>query len=296
MTLRYKYLIFITILLSSCETIVKVDIPQHKPSIVVNSVIDPSEKFQVHLSKSLGSLDSAPLSNINNAEVEVYENDVFIEKLTFEQDGNYSSSNISAKLGRNYKIIAKAAPYDQVSAEARIPQPVSIENIVIKDSAFVDANMGVKSSLSLTINDPGSVRNYYMVELFETDSLYSRLSPKYITPRDPALESDDYSSTFLFSDVHFDGKAYRLEMEFYNWLEGLYDPVTGEYVYPEGKRHYVIEFSTISREYYLYKTSFNKQMMNSFNPFSEPVQVFSNINNGYGIFAGKVKISYQIAK
>jgi hypothetical protein len=295
--MKYIYLIVITIMFASCETIVKVDIPEHKPSIVVNSVIDPSEKFQIHLSKSLGSLDSAPLSNIDNAEVEVYENDVFIEKLTFEQYGYYSSSNISAKLGRNYKIIAKAAPYDQVSAEARIPQPVSIEGIAIKDSAFVDSNMGVKSSLTFTINDPGAIKNYYMLELFQTDSINSFLSPTYLSPRDPALESEDYSEQFLFSDAHFDGKPYRLEMEFYNYYsDGTWDPITGEFIPFEGKRYYVMEFSTISRAYYLYKTSSNKQMMNSYNPFSEPVQVFSNINNGYGIFAGKVKISYQIEK
>jgi hypothetical protein len=280
----------IVLVLTSCETIVQVDIPDHKPSIVINSVIDPTEKFQVHLSKSLGSLDSAPLSNIDNAEVEVYENDVLIEKLKFEESGIYSSSTINAKLGRNYKIVAKAAPFDDANAVARIPEPVSIESIVFKDSAYVDLNMGVKSSISFTIKDPSAIKNYYQVELFQTDSTFSDKNPIFFTPKDPVIEADGFS---YFTDSHFNGKNYKFEMEFYSYGNYSFDPITGEYIPDNGKHYFIMEFSTISREYYLYKTSYDKQFINSFNPFAEPVQVFSNVNNGYGIFAGKVKISYQ---
>ena len=47
------------------------------------------------------------------------------------------------------------------------------------------------------------------------------------------------------------------------------------------------KLSTISEEYYLYGKSYVEQSEAiDFSLFVEPVSVFSNINNGYGIFAG----------
>ena len=44
---------------------------------------------------------------------------------------------------------------------------------------------------------------------------------------------------------------------------------------------------TISEEYYLYGKSYTEQHNSiDFSMFVEPVSVFSNINNGEGIFAG----------
>ena len=39
-----------------------------------------------------------------------------------------------------------------------------------------------------------------------------------------------------------------------------------------------------SEDYYMYKKTFNVYQSVRGNPFAEPVQVFSNIENGYGIF------------
>jgi hypothetical protein len=40
------------------------------------------------------------------------------------------------------------------------------------------------------------------------------------------------------------------------------------------------------REYYFYKKSVMQSFDGQLDPFAEPVQVYSNIQNGVGIFAG----------
>jgi hypothetical protein len=51
------------------------------------------------------------------------------------------------------------------------------------------------------------------------------------------------------------------------------------------------ELRSISKEYYDYQTSLNEYWNADGNPFAQPVQVFTNIENGFGIFAGFGKSS-----
>ena len=51
--------------------------------------------------------------------------------------------------------------------------------------------------------------------------------------------------------------------------------------------------NNISKSYYYYRTSLELYVDAPRNPFAQPVQVFSNINNGFGIFAG-AQISYFV--
>jgi hypothetical protein len=296
--MKIKYFLpLLACILASCEMIVKVDMPEHKPSIVINALIDPSEEFKVHLSRSLGALDNGELTNINNAEVNVFENETFIGKLNFVTDGNYSSPTINPKLGKVYKLVVKASPYDEASAVARIPQPVSIDNVVLKDSAFNDPNMGVMSSLSLTINDPAGINNYYMVEVFATDSAFSYLSPAYMYSDDPALD-EGYGTALTFSDQHFNGRRYKFDVSFYPpYTDMPYDdfgnplPVSNTH-----KGFYILKFSTISHEYFKYQTSMVRMWNAQGNPFAEPAPVFTNVKQGLGIFAGKITVDYQFKR
>ena len=54
-----------------------------------------------------------------------------------------------------------------------------------------------------------------------------------------------------------------------------------------------LHLQNISKSYYYYRTSLELYKDASRNPFAQPVQVFSNINNGFGIFAG-AQVSYFV--
>ena len=87
----------------------------------------------------------------------------------------------------------------------------------------------------------------------------------------------------LFNDLLFNGQTKSLEISIPNnewsWGEAGY---IWSYRYI-GLRFYLYN---ISQDYYYYRRSLELYNQTSGNPFAQPVQVFSNIQNGFGIFAG----------
>ena len=47
-----------------------------------------------------------------------------------------------------------------------------------------------------------------------------------------------------------------------------------------------LTISRVSKEYYWYQSSYSNYLQTSGDPFAQPVQVYTNINNGLGVFAG----------
>jgi hypothetical protein len=48
-----------------------------------------------------------------------------------------------------------------------------------------------------------------------------------------------------------------------------------------------VELHTVSKDHYLYQQTLQLYRSSSNSKSSEPVHVYNNINNGYGIFAGE---------
>ena len=92
----------------------------------------------------------------------------------------------------------------------------------------------------------------------------------------------------LFNDLLFNGQNKSLELEIpYDNFSGI--EVGYEWSYKTlSVRVYL---HNISKSYYYYRTSLELYQSASGNPFAQPVQVYSNIESGFGVFAGS-QISY----
>ena len=138
---------------------------------------------------------------------------------------------------------------------------------------------------------------------------------------DPVVDnpSDDYVSELLFKDVNFNGQAYALKLymqqtisvqnatypswfarNFYELREGeyVYDP-NGELIYGPGDAFptnsmYAL-LRTTTEEYYQHNYTRKLQSFVRNNPFAQPVQVFDNIENGLGIFAGYSQMKKDVS-
>ena len=90
-----------------------------------------------------------------------------------------------------------------------------------------------------------------------------------------------YSST-NFTDALFNGDEYTIDIiadEFYFTGE------KGEYGEEYNVDSLAVIFSKVSEEYYWYETSYQSFLSSRYS-FAQPVQVYSNVENGHGIFAG----------
>ena len=65
-----------------------------------------------------------------------------------------------------------------------------------------------------------------------------------------------------------------------------YIPVLNKNNQTDYKEEYWLEVVGMSGDYYKYQKSYIKQVVNQSNPFASVIEVYSNINNGVGIFAG----------
>lgn len=83
----------------------------------------------------------------------------------------------------------------------------------------------------------------------------------------------DYGRGTFYNDENQPRKSY-------------YERVTGSTYQQDSVQELKIDIEALncSRDFYLYNNSVQEAAMNNFNPFADPVMVYSNINNGFGCF------------
>ena len=78
---KIKYLIILCTAIISCsemETVIDLEIPTHNPVLVLNARLDTDTLVKVLISNSVGAFDTASPQMINNANVLLFEDDIFI--------------------------------------------------------------------------------------------------------------------------------------------------------------------------------------------------------------------------
>lgn len=274
------------LLLNSCEMIVDVDLPEQEPVLTLNAVVETNKPITANIGKGLGILDTAKKAIVENAIVEVFENGRFKERLSYKNDGNYISNSTIPKYGNKYKILASAPGYKEVSAEMDIPSDVKVTNFVIRDSVLFDSGGNAESSISFTIHDPAEV-NYYSISMYFQDSSHidepQPISMYISDSRLEFLESYGAGEGRMFLDKTFNGQEYKVEIFFQSYYLNYPDYST----WGLPKAQVLLNISTVTHEYYLYKKSIMEQYNSIHNPFAEPAPVYCNIKNGLGILLGK---------
>ncbi|MGC3979106.1 MAG: DUF4249 domain-containing protein [Paludibacteraceae bacterium] len=289
--LAVKLLIFAG-LFSSCEKVIEFNGERTKPLLVMNSILKADSIVRVHISKSRFFLDNDnEMSDINNAAVKLWINDAEQETLRFVSEGDYYSS-YKTKLGDNIKITASANSFNDISSTAIIPE---VPQVISIDTVYTYENDGgyISQILNFDIKftDKSNTDDYYLVYCIQRvyqDYIYEGKNYQeydmYLFSDDIVFENENNgnfagedifgSMTFnAFTDDLINGKEYSLRMKSY---------VQGYGADYQQKKLYALYFQKISKAWYLYLRT--TSLVNSdFSMFSEPVQVYTNIQNGLGI-------------
>jgi hypothetical protein len=150
----------------------------------------------------------------------------------------------------------------------------------------------------LTLTDPTG-ENYYLLDLYaeeyfpifyydsileayDYDSIISygrSYNRRYAYAQNALFENQNWwGDHIIFDDQTFEGQNFELRLEVGDFY-GERDSNTPKTVY------YVVLLN-LSKEYFQFLKSLYIQQYNSGDPFSEPSPIYSNIENGYGVFAG----------
>jgi len=299
--MKIRQLIIVSCLLvfsfMACETTEKIDdFPLRPSQLVVNCFFSEGNIWEFQVSKSLSVLDNADLKYIDNATIKLFRDDLLIETLVDQDpDGWYRTSSNLPEADHKYSIEVSSPDFEKVLLSEDIaPQevPISDVSIIIKDSSFqkwIDYEGreyyggNVEGSFNILFSDPANIENYYSLSVFYLDSVYDYEDPSeiqiqkrllYISSDDSAIENDEDSyNQLLLRDVLFNGQDYQLKVDFNDWNS-------------RKGREYYVELTSLQRAGYFYTKSIDDYSRAANDPFAEPVQIFCNIKNGYGIFSG----------
>ena len=288
-------LIFLISLISiSCEKVIPFDGEVASKKIVINSIFQSDSTFKVHVSNSKSIIDSSSFENIENAIVNIkHNNGSFVENLPHLNNGFYVGQTYPVQ-NQTYILEVSHPNFENVNALESLPFPITINSI--DTVSLTDPINGDRYEITVNFKDPKNIPNYYLIEtyvIFESllvknqDTLENDLD----TAKQEMLLTDEvfqnngspWKEQGLFNDLLFDGNNKNLKVEIPNndFLE-IGDDYTWSYK-TKGIRFYL---HNISSSYYYYLISLQTFRQASGNPFAQPVQVFSNVNNGFGVFAG----------
>lgn len=270
----------------SCEKEIPLDKEELERRIVVNGLFSAGDTMYIHLSESRDVLYEGDLPDITTASAGLYDsNDNLLGNFVHQSDGYYKLSDYLPVAGNTYRLKVINSGFDDVSGESEAPSVISVTSV---DTMRKGNNM----EYEIKFSDDPSQTNYYAVTIntfiISTDTVtgdvYDFENPFFSTKEtftqngSADVDGSKWGTIFLFSDATFNGGACSFTAQ--NNIFG------NTYLNQEDSIWVVVGLRSVSQDYYKYSISYANYQATSGDPFAQPVQVYSNIENGFGIFGG----------
>lgn len=319
--------LLIALLMAACREEVQFNDKNIASKMVVNSFVDADSIIKVTVagSKPIPGVQSN-FNWINDATIKLFVDGKETETLktmnitvTDENDDYYRQSytpsvvyysETKAEIGKTYKLEIDHKRYGLATCETTIPEPIQIIAVDTMGTGPERYNYEYNNvNVKLKFKDPANEVNYYRLIAYVKQGIYREkryqntvmdsvieVREYYLTISDPVInpEQED-ANDFLFgspsnpynvfTDELIDGREYTVnfDINIYNHqrIEGIDMTEKGEF--------HQIKFilQSITLETYLFlKSSFLHHYYDG-DLFAEPVQVFSNVENGLGIMGGQ---------
>lgn len=261
-----------SVLMASCEKEIPFNAEDDVNKLVVNSFLGPNlNQVVVHVSASQSLLNTNEIQFLPNAVVKLYKDNALLGNMISDGGGKFIFTH-TPEIGASYRIEASHFGFESVRAETFIPTVPQINSI--STPSFDNEEY----LFNVNLHDNGNQENWYQLLLIQTDEFGTSpfiLSFKCNSPLLPQSNStigdneNYYSNDAFFTDNAFNGGNASLPIRAY-----IGSPYTD------------IQFLNCSEEYYLYKKTLIQYYNVNDNPFSQPVQIYSNVEGGLGIVAG----------
>lgn len=289
-TLKHTVKLFIgLIIFASCETTIDYDLPTEPSKITIDTKLRTGDSAAVVVGTSIYALSSNnPILMDTTATVLLYENNVPVSQLEITENPSprnvrfFFSSDYKLKANQTYKVEASLNGYNTASGEGILKDPIPITSTQFDSTS---------KNLILTFQDPPTKDDYYMITVSDSsmnDFYYYSTNDvvldffdasSFDDPLGDGSGNEKYGMNGYLSDQYFNGKTKTLSVKVDNIInEAAFYGIS-----------YHVQLWRISHDLYEHERT-KAVAWQSDNPFSEPVQIYSNISNGYGI-VGTVALS-----
>ncbi len=283
----------ITFSFFSCQKELEIEYPDIEPKLVVNCLFTPDSLFIVRVGKLLPLNDSTTTFIVDNAVCEISEDDIFAENLKYTKDGFYISETLKPQVGKVYTLYVIHPDLPNVTATDTVPEPVSVSETYFKHKILYDAlDESYFHTINIRFQDNIHINNHYELKLLTEDSIDDAtqiISQSFEKSDDLTIMNtgllDYHPSSIPFSDKLFNGQNYFLS----TYYKLPFESSDGEGNIWYNSHNLIVHFNSISYQYFQYSRKMIMHIRNQesyiFEWVGNPVEMYSNIENGYGIFA-----------
>jgi len=292
MRITYYFFIFFIFSILACER--SIPFPEtNTPSVLVaNSLFTKDSIWTVQLSQSV-AIDSAVNFNfIPNGQIEIKNLDNNLSTLLkHQEDGIYTSAAFLPTSEATYELSAQADGFQSIQAINTLPKDFVINLKKFQRSEYLKQPNYL---FDIEIKDEPNTANFYLIQIQYTLKKEGELF--YEKARHFSFDINSDNETVVvdhaalkqsyLSDANFNGQTYTSQIgaasSLLSMIE-LADELTA-----------FISVYSISEAGYLYEKSVERFENAENELFVEPFGVFSNINNGLGIFAGYLEQRLEV--
>lgn len=296
-------IVFFTILLSSCEQPIEIELPEQEEKLVIFGMLNNQNVPNIMVSKTVNIYEyqnqsEYNLNPITSATIKVYnsQDTVIQSEPFFNQDG------IAVFLFPNsFDVIPGETYYMEVEADGKtarattvIPEEISasdfevnIDTISEFDYAFLSSYISFNAE-NVDFNNGGlqtkTVLEYLRYEtIYEFDSTYN----EFISYED-SFEVQDIYFSLIDNDVFNEDellKSYFSLPYYYSNVLNQDDPY-GEFNETRPAVDFDMQFfvTHFNEDLLIYFNSVDAQQATIDNPFAEPALIKGNIEGGLGVF------------
>ncbi len=293
----YKYILplLATVILASCDKTIKVKVPEIKEGLTLFSNTETGTQMAVVVGKSMSILKYNRKQElfVKDATVKLYADGVLTETLKYNDGLQFYLSEGIVEEGKHYKLVVEAPGYATIEAEADAPQrvPLILESVVDTTMPSRFGGFTMATAVKIKFDDPAATVDYYQLNFYSADQLIFSPQPEpsheCLNIQDPSIDGQldvingesCVNGDIVFNDVLFNGRSKYITSSVSPYVLFPQPNGGGDSVYP------VFKLNRISEARYRYLQSYKKAQESDGNPFAEPVNVYSNVKNGHGIFS-----------
>jgi len=284
-TMRKQYktitTLFILLLFISCER--DVELPyNYPPTLCFNCILNPDSIITASLT-NVRNIDTInTFVRVNNATIVLTEDGVELEHLSFLGKGKYKL-NYKPKSQKKYTVTVTHPDYPTLTAETIVPvAPVVSHSVDTIEPVQNPYDPYIITNINFAIADKIGLDRYWYYVLSRNRnvsglrSVHHNIYAPFFDDFNRYVDADNsfsYSYYIRIKDEGYDGQVLKFtQNNVGKKLDGIYISL--------------FYFLTADKHYDKYIKSTVKDRVNKEEDFSfiEPVQIYTNIENGYGIF------------
>lgn len=273
-----KLLVIITIILCiSCVKEARIELPYTGDKIVVNTLIQPDSLIYIRVTSSKGVTENGNLQfeELQAAEVSVWEDGVKLAPLEWKVInglGYFVTANI-AREGSEYGVRVASADLTTVFAGDSTPARPLISGGYAQRSL---------NRVRFTLQENVDTKDYYRMRIFNADlvdgvlvanrkdTVKFRLDPG-LNINLPELITNEFKREYIISDDKINGTTIQFVLQTEKEIKS---------------QHIMVELSALTPAAWRYMQSTSSLITSDGSVSLDPENVYSNVDNGYGIVAG----------